>query len=95
MREGCLRISYMLYIWMRLPREVYNPPKKVGGATNLKPMETCVELTGVGSIHQGRFDGGPEEVQLILVAWQVGKPNGIHFVTYCPRLMVAGYDIYC
>ena len=47
------------------------------------------------SSYQGRFDGGPEEVQLILVAWQVGKPNGIHFVTYCPRLMVAGYDIYC
>ena len=35
--EGCLRI-YMLYIWMRLPQEVNNPQKKVGVATNLKPI---------------------------------------------------------
>ena len=70
----------MLYIWMRLPQEVYNPQKKVGVATNLKPMETCVERPGVGPIglHYGRFDGEPEKVKLILVAWQVGKPNVIH-----------------
>ena len=48
--EGCLRI-YMLYIWMCLPQEVNNPQKKVGVATNLKLMETCVERLGVGPIH--------------------------------------------
>ena len=48
--EGCL-CMYMLHIWMRLLEEVNNPQKKVGVATNLKPMETCVERPGVGPIH--------------------------------------------
>ena len=83
----------MLYIWTRLPREVYNPQSRCA-VTNLKPMETCVERpAGVGPIHNGRFDSGADEVQPILVACQVGKPNVINFVICCPRLMFAGYFI--
>ena len=48
--EGCLRI-YTCYIWMRLPQEVNNPQKKVGVATNVKPMETYVERPDVRHIH--------------------------------------------
>ena len=77
----------MLYIWMRLPKEVNNPQKKVGVATNLKLMETYVDRPVVGPIHYGRFDGGPEKVQLILVAWQGGKKS-YSLKVYCPRLMV-------